>query len=137
MSSKIEYLFVYGTLLGSMDNIFATLLAANSEFIDEGFFYGRLYDLNGYPGAIKDKKCVGKVKGQVFCLKQPDFILPQIDAYEEVGSEFEEPNEYTREIVDVYLQNGKCISSWVYLYNWSTIGLIKIESGDYKSYVGR
>ena len=47
---KQAHLFVYGTLRRGFRHLMADLLAEQAEFVGEGVFQGRLYDLGSYPG---------------------------------------------------------------------------------------
>lgn len=129
------YLFVYGTLKEGFDNEFAQLLHANSRFVGNGFFQGNLYDLGEYPGAKLNRKTGGKVLGQVWELKDPAGIFPQLDYYEGIGPAYAEPTEYRRALVPVQLEGDLILNSWVYLYNWKATGRRKVLSGNYSEYL--
>jgi len=131
MNEKINYLFVYGTLLDE-ENEFAIYLKQNCSFYIKGKFKGRLYDLGEYPGAILGGTN-GYVQGSIFELKDAEEVLARLDDYEGFGEDQEQPNLFTREKVLVETNNGQ-IECWTYLYNLSLNGFRIIESGDYVSY---
>jgi gamma-glutamylcyclotransferase (GGCT)/AIG2-like uncharacterized protein YtfP len=132
----MEYLFVYGTLLNGVTNEMSAFLSLHAEFHSQGYFYGKLFDVGEYPGAILSSKQTEKVYGTVFRLPDAEKVFPVLDAYEEVGEAFPQPNEYTREKITVYTQH-KQIICWTYLYNHPTHALTQIKSGDYLYYKSR
>ncbi len=130
----IEYLFVYGTLLTELDNNMSNYLRYNAQNIGRGFIYGKLFDIGDYPGAILNTNKSSKVFGNVFIMNSPQAVLSVLDEYEGVGSQFPQPNEYKRQLVDVQLNNSK-LTCWAYLYNCSGVGLRCINTGCYIRYL--
>ena len=133
--SPAPYLFVYGTLLADFTNEFASLLKTHSKFVGKGFFFGNLYDFGDYPGAKMDPKGEGKVIGQVFKIRDPEKILPELDSYEGIGEQFPAPHEYKRELIPIEMEDNQVIDCWVYLYNWKATGRKKVRSGNYPDYL--
>ncbi|UHG91283.1 gamma-glutamylcyclotransferase family protein [Spirosoma oryzicola] len=135
MIDTCDFLFVYGTLRPNFDNAFAQYLRQRAQYVGEGSFPGRLFDLGSYPGAVLQHSDSTEVLGSVFDIqKNKETILTYLDYYEGVGPAFEPPTEYLRVIVPV-LFNGKSIDCWAYLYNHAFDGKLLIESGDYCLYV--
>ncbi len=127
---NMEFLFVYGTLLKDIENSMSIYLSRHADFYCKGYFYGRLYNLGEYPGAITGTNPNERVYGNIFKLKNPGKIFSVLDEYEEVGEKFPSPNEYRREKIKVYCYNNE-IEAWIYLYNHSVLNLSLIPSGDY------
>ncbi|MEM1123934.1 MAG: gamma-glutamylcyclotransferase family protein [Bacteroidota bacterium] len=127
------YLFVYGSLMSGITSPIATYLKENSRFIGEGWVKGRLYDMGNYPGLVTDESTNTKVIGHIFQLDDPNEMLPNLDHYECIGSDFSEPHQYRRETISVKTAN-QTFSCWAYLYNWDTQNLALIESGNYLQY---
>jgi gamma-glutamylcyclotransferase (GGCT)/AIG2-like uncharacterized protein YtfP len=125
---KKEYLFVYGTLRRDVKNQMWHVLARYAEYVGEGAFQGKLYDIGDYPGAVSSNKPIDIVKGEIYVLRDSAKVLKALDEYE--GSDETPTAEFSRKIIKVR-KEGKEISAWVYLYNHSTKGLKKISSGDY------
>lgn len=123
-------LFVYGTLLKKANNNFSKYLKANSVYLGKAWFHGLLFDTGEYPGAVYIPKIKYKVHGNLFEIKNFKQVISRLDEYEETGKQFPEPNEYIRQIVPVFTED-KEKECWVYLYNWSVVGLRWIESGKY------
>ncbi len=125
----MEFLFVYGTLQRPGNSHMADFLALNAEVIAEGFFYGRLYDLTHYPGAVRGKNPDGKVYGTIYKLNNPEKVLPVLDEYEAV-----EEGLYVRGKIPVFISEEE-IECWVYLYNQPTDNLSQIISGNYNKHL--
>lgn len=130
---KTDKLFVYGSLMGGIQSPIATYLKSNSTFLGEGFVYGQLFDIGQYPGLIYNPALESRVVGHIFQLNNPAEMMPQLDYYECVGTDFSEPNEYTRKMVSVHLNQEK-IECWTYLYQADTTNLQPIISGNYLEY---
>lgn len=126
-----EYLLVYGTLLKGFNSDMAHFLAKHSEFVGTGHFYGRLYEVDWYPGAIRSMDPSEKVYGHIFKIFDTDMTFEVLDAYEGIGETLEHPNEYTRTLIKACLETGECLKTWVYLYNQPFEHLTRIHSGDF------
>ncbi|NJN35669.1 MAG: gamma-glutamylcyclotransferase [Saprospiraceae bacterium] len=123
----------YGTLMQNFDNPFAHYLRDRSRFVGKGKFKGRLYEIEGYPGAVYDENAPTEVVGSVFEVENPGAVFRKIDQYEEVGKKFDAPNEYQRRKVKIKLGDEN-VDCWVYLYNHKPIGKTEIISGDYEKF---
>jgi len=128
---KEQYLFVYGTLRKDVGSEMNQLLARYSSFAGEASYQGRLYRIDHYPGVTPSDNSVHQVKGEVYCLDEPELVLSQVDRYEECGPEFPEPTEYIREKQEVTLANGRKVIAWVYIYNRPVENFPLISSGDF------
>ena len=128
----MEYLFVYGSLMKHQDNEMSSFLEKNAEYLDEGYFYGRLYLIDDYPGAVTGKPEDGKVYGHIFRIPEPDNVFPIIDNYEEIGEEFPIPNEYRREQTSIICKDGSSLLCWAYIYNRSVNNLQQLPSGYFR-----
>ncbi|WP_370476592.1 gamma-glutamylcyclotransferase family protein [Tamlana flava] len=126
-----EYLFVYGTLLKDSNHEMAKFLEAHSECVGNGYFYGKLYRVSWYPGAVLSDDPSQKVFGKVFKIKDADSVFKVLDDYEGVGESQPKPNLYKKELVTAFLEEGTTIKTWVYLYNLSNSGLVQITSGKF------
>jgi gamma-glutamylcyclotransferase (GGCT)/AIG2-like uncharacterized protein YtfP len=49
----IEFIFVYGTLRKEAATNMYSVLARHCEYFSDGYFYGKLYEVNNYPAAIE------------------------------------------------------------------------------------
>ncbi len=127
-------LFVYGTLRSKHKNSYSLFLRRNSEFVGKGYFFGQLYDVGYYPGAVYEPGCDEKVFGDILFLKEPAKILEKLDAYEGLGTSNPFPYEYRREVISV-CHNDQTMWCWAYLYNHPVERLMKIASGNYMQYI--
>ena len=92
----MDYLFVYGTLRKDYNHPMSKFLNAHSEWVDKGFFYGLLYDIGEYPGAIIDISNTKKVFGEIFQIKDTETLFKKLDTYEGFGDPFPKPHLFIR-----------------------------------------
>lgn len=124
---QTPYLFVYGTLKRGFDNPFAKILEENALFVGDGSFPGRLFQVSWYPAAVFESSSTKRVQGEVYqFVNQPEFVLKELDKYEDISPE---NSEYIRTTIEVTTTEGKVINCFVYLYNQPTAGLIELKSG--------
>ena len=116
------HLFVYGTLRHGSKNKFARLLHAHAQFAGNARISGRLYQLGSYPGAVSSCQTGEWVRGELYCLQDPSWVLPALDIYE--GPDFR------RVKLKAQLDLGGRIEAWVYLCR-GTRGRARIPSGDW------
>ena len=121
--SKDDYLFVYGTLRRDAGNPTHHVLSQHTDFVSQGTYQGRLYDLGKYPGAVPSDQSSDAVTGEVYVLNDRDPLLKRLDEYE--GPRFR------RQRVTISLANGEEVVAWIYLYDGATNELETIPSGDY------
>jgi gamma-glutamylcyclotransferase (GGCT)/AIG2-like uncharacterized protein YtfP len=126
-----HYLFVYGTLRRDRRHGMYRLLARYANFIGDATFQGRLFLVDEFPGATLSNNPNDIVRGEVYRLDSPDLVLGRLDDYEEFDPRAPDQSLYRRELVDILLNNGKCICAWIYLYNRPTESLLPIPSGDF------
>lgn len=120
-----HYLFVYGTLLQDTNNEMSRFLSNHSRFVSKGYFNGKLYEVNQYPGAILSDYSRDKVYGSLFKITNIHRVFEVLDEYEGVVEGL-----FKRTIINAFLPN-KTVLSWVYLYNQPITHLQIITSGDY------
>ena len=131
MSDSPDFLLVYGTLRPPFDNQFALYLRNRSRCLGEGTFTGHVFDIGSYPGAIYNEVADTLVCGTVYDIgNQKETTLTYLDYFEGVGGDFENPTEFIRAIVPVYVDN-QTVDCWVYLYNLAVTEKTLIEGGDY------
>ncbi len=130
-SSGADYLFVYGVLRRGRGRSAHCILDQRGIFIGNGLFRGRMYDIGHYPGAVPSNKASDLVRGDVYLLPDPDDILKILDMFEGYVFDGYSDGEFCREKAPVFLENGKNVLAWVYIYNRAIDGLKEIPSGDY------
>lgn len=135
-SMNDELLFVYGTLRRGLGGDMHALLAKHARLLGRAIYQGRLYIVTHYPGVIPSDDPEDRVEGEVYAIAQPEILIPLLDHYEECGPDFAAPTEYIRQRQPVRMQNGDTCVAWVYLYNYPTHALKRIESGDYLATTG-
>jgi len=126
-----NYLFVYGTLRKDLSNQMYHILARYADFVGEGTFRGKLYDIGEYPGVVPSNDPSDVVRGEVYALRDPDRVLKVLDQYEGCGPDDPSSTEFRREKVVISMENGEKVNAWIYIYNCPTNGLNVILLGDY------
>ena len=129
-----KYLFVYGSLRGSIKNHYAGQLRSLASSVGLAYLQGLLFLIEDYPGVIDSSQSSHQVVGEVYALPlgtQCEELLSFLDHYEECGPDHPAPTEYVRVERLVKLLSGEILTAYVYLYNDSTDQLKLIESGDY------
>lgn len=106
-------------------------LAAHSQFIGKGYFYGKLYQVTWFPGAVLSVNTSSKVYGMVFKIENPEGVFIVLDDYEGIGEHYPEPQLFKKVFTTAYLEDGTTLKTRVYLYNLPVNGLKQITSGDY------
>lgn len=106
-----QYLFVYGTLKRNGES-HGRLRGPDVQFVGPARLKGKLYALRGeeFPGAVVTTAPNRFVKGDLFALRDPQKILPDLDEYEGV-----EEGLFRRQLVNVWAR-GRRIRAWAYLY---------------------
>jgi gamma-glutamylcyclotransferase (GGCT)/AIG2-like uncharacterized protein YtfP len=112
----------------------SALLAGHARYVANGFIQGQLFEVADYPGAVESRNPMYKVVGDVFQMQNSDWLLQQLDEYEECSADYATPHEYTRKLLTVTLVNDKQITAWCYVYNWDVTGLLSIDSGNYLAF---
>ena len=117
-----SHLFVYGTLRRGSRHKFARLLHAHAQFAGNARIPGRLYRLGAYPGAVSSNQVGEWIRGELYRIQDPRWILAALDGYE--GPQFE------RVKLEAHLDSGARIEAWVYLLRGTPSGA-RIRSGDW------
>lgn len=131
MSEADLRVFVYGTLRRGCSSGAHRRYLGDADFIGNGKVKGQLYQVDIYPGLVLDSDDHW-VLGDVYQLPNKT-TLAALDDYEGVGSAFEEPHEYRRQLVEVVLETGERLKAWTYIYNWPLNNLAPIAGGDFLS----
>jgi gamma-glutamylcyclotransferase (GGCT)/AIG2-like uncharacterized protein YtfP len=129
MSSN--FIFIYGTLLSSLNHPMHDLLKRYAELTGKGTIRAKLYDLGRYPGVVLSNNQADRVKGEIYKITDSEKLFPVLDRYEGCSDEFPEPHQYLRKKVPVLMDDGRRMDTWVYLFNWDTLRHTHIESGNY------
>lgn len=124
-----EHLFVYGTLLSTVDHPMSRRLAAEADLVGPATFQGRLYRVSWYPGLV-DGNPGEVVHGELHRLRDRDRSFVWLDEFEGVtrgASSVTEPDEYIRVERTVTLADEDHVA-WVYLYTGPTSVLAPVSS---------
>lgn len=123
-------LFVYGTLLSSVDHPMARRLRRDADLLGPATFTGRLYRVAWYPGLV-DGHDSEIVHGELHRLHNPDRAFVWLDEFEGVTrgtSSVTEPDRYERVERPVRTARGSDVA-WVYLYRGEVSHLVRVNEG--------
>ena len=128
-----DHLFVYGTLRAGCRHPMHDVLRRHAESVGRARFAGRLYHVGAYPAAVPAADASPPVTGELYRLRDPATLLPQLDRYEGCTDSPDAATEYRRERQPVIRADGSAVKAWIYLYNRPVGALRRIVSGDYLS----
>jgi gamma-glutamylcyclotransferase (GGCT)/AIG2-like uncharacterized protein YtfP len=131
MQCKSDFIFVYGTLLCGTGSLMHQWLAQRADFVDDGFFQGRLYRIGTYPGVRTSQRAKDWVRGEIYQLHDAPETLAQLDAYENYDPARPRTSEYIRVLRPIRCRSGGTLSSWLYLHQQVTARYPRIPSGDF------
>ena len=121
---KLSYLFVYGSLRMGFQNEAYHYISEYFEFVSLGKVRGALYDSGSYPvGKPAEEEIY--ITGELYKIKDPqllDWAFTQLDDYEGVCVENDEPQMYVRAECDVNF-NNETARAYVYWYNGDTANM--------------
>ena len=132
---KSQHLFVYGTLLSTLQMPMGKYLSDNCNLEGCGYTQGLLYDLGEYPGLILSKDEKNQVFGEIYQIYDKVQILRRIDEYEGCSHKDPKPHLYERQAVSVRLTSEQDIMAWTYIYKGNLRTKPCIEGGDYTAYL--
>jgi gamma-glutamylcyclotransferase (GGCT)/AIG2-like uncharacterized protein YtfP len=112
-----DYLFAYGTLQPGFAPDEVAAIAAKLRPVSQGFVYGELYELDGYPGVAPDPQSKNRIRGTVLELPEDAGLLSRLDEYEGYDPEHPETSEFVRVRQVVELSGGGTQECWIYRYN--------------------
>jgi len=111
-----NYLFAYGFLKTEFHgNLKTKTPAIDGHLFGEGFYTGRIYQVDAYPGVIYDPSLSPHVKGEIFLLNNPDRTLSILDKYEHAKPLITSDPDYERVLRPIHTASG-IIECWVYEY---------------------
>ncbi len=136
MNKENYKLFVYGSLRSGFRNPVYQYLTKYFHLLGEAVVKGKLYDQGEYPVAVPSLE-EKFISGELYCINNPlefSWAIGQLDDYEGLNAEVDEPVLYKREEVVVY-QKGEPQNAWIYWFNGDVSGKPEIESGDLLQYL--
>lgn len=115
-------IFVYGTLMPGFPN-FKKYLKGRVRKATHASTKGKMYSVNSHFPAVVEGNNI--IKGYLLYLEDID-VLEKLDELEGCL--------YSRVIVETFLNNGKPIFAWMYLWVLPTDQYLEIPNGDWASY---
>jgi pyruvate carboxylase len=126
-----DHLFVYGTLRRDSGHEAHAILAAGASLVGRAKVRGTLYKLGWHPGAVLTTQEGAWIQGELYWLHDAPMMLAVLDDYEGCAPGDPEPHRFARVAVEVVLEDGAVVPSWIYVFRESTDGATRIESGDW------
>lgn len=124
-------LFVYGSLRSGFKHPAYEYVSRYFTLIGDAKVKGKLYDMGSYPAAIPTEEN-NFIIGELYQLKNEkefNWAFEQLDDYEGVHPENNEPSLYIRQKVTVFINAGTA-TAWMYWYNATIDDQPLIASGD-------
>lgn len=123
-------LFVYGTLMKNRGHPLHRLLSRQADFVGEGVFRGKMYQVRDYPGVVPSDAPEDRVHGEIYRLhRRARDLLDQLDPYEGCVPGSPRDSLFRRERVEILGPGGEKLRSWIYVYNRDVSGLKLIPWG--------
>lgn len=124
-----DLLFVYGTLRPGSGHPMGAWLAARADWRGPAWCEAaRLYRVSWYP-ALAPGAAGERVRGDLFCLRDPGRLWPGLDAFEGVAGA--PGDEYERRPGPVRGADGVIVQAWGYWWRGSCAGLQWLPDGDW------
>ncbi|MDE3253090.1 MAG: gamma-glutamylcyclotransferase [Bacteroidota bacterium] len=137
MEQSNGQLFVYGSLRSGFHHPAYAYISRYFTLLSDARVKGNLYDMGEFPAAVPTTE-EHYIIGELYRISRPDewsWAMGQLDDYEGLHTENNEPALYKREQVPVYLKNGETTTAWIYWFNGPITGENRISSGDVLEYL--
>lgn len=136
MSITVLPLFVYGSLRSGFQHPAYAYISRYFELAGTAKVSGELFDMGDYPAAIPS--AAGQwITGELYTIKHNDefpWAIGQLDDYEGINGEPDEPVLYAREKASVII-NDQAVEAWIYWYKGDVSERPRIECGDLLLYM--
>jgi len=130
-----QLIFFYGTLMEPFNRPGRRRIDAQLIFRGHGSIAAALFDLGIYPAAVPADRDSGRVRGEVYEMKDGAAVLQVLDEIEGYSPSESESSLYTRQVTSVMLDEGTAVDAWTYFYNAPLGRAERIQSGDYLKYL--
>jgi len=130
-------LFVYGSLRKGFHHAAYEYIRRYFDFVSDAQVQGILFDMGEFPAAVPTT-AGAMIIGELYRIREIDeldWALGQLDDYEGVNPEENEPLLYRRDRSLVFLPDGTETTAYIYWFNGDTTGKPIIASGDVLQYV--
>lgn len=130
-------LFVYGSLLSGFKSPAYEYISRYFDLVSEGKVKGLLFDMGEYPAAVPAEFHDSFIEGELYKVRHEQefsWAIAQLDDYEGVLVEPNQPALYRRELVQVSTPAGTA-TAWIYWFSGDVSGRPLIESGNLLDYI--
>ena len=135
-NTEVYKLFVYGSLRSGFRSPAYEYVSRFFTLEGEAKVQGKLFHLGSHSAAIPSGEntfIIGELY-RINNVNEFSWAIGQLDDYEGVIGDVDEPKLYRREITEVYL-NNQVTHAWIYWYNGDVQGKPLIASGDLLQYL--
>jgi gamma-glutamylcyclotransferase (GGCT)/AIG2-like uncharacterized protein YtfP len=135
-NTEVYKLFVYGSLRSGFRSPAYEYVSKFFTLEGEAKVQGKLFHLESHSAAIPSGEntfIIGELY-RINNVNEFSWAIGQLDDYEGVIGDVDEPKLYRREITEVYL-NDQVTHAWIYWYNGDVQGKPLIASGDLLQYL--
>ena len=135
-NNEVYKLFVYGSLRSGFRSPAYEYVSKFFTLEGEAKVQGKLFHLESHSAAIPSGEntfIIGELY-RINNVNEFSWAIGQLDDYEGVIGDVDEPKLYRREITEVYL-NDQVTHAWIYWYNGDVQGKPLIASGDLLQYL--
>lgn len=132
-------LFVYGSLRKGFLHPAYEYISRYFDFVSDARVKGLLYDMGDYPAAVPTEGDA-TIVGELYAIRETDefdWAMAQLDDYEGIHPEENEPALYRRDMATVILPEGNTTQAWIYWFDGDVSGRPQVESGDVLAYLNR
>ncbi|MDX2286872.1 MAG: gamma-glutamylcyclotransferase family protein [Bacteroidia bacterium] len=129
------YLFVYGTLLSSFQNLMSAFVQKHAVWQGQARIRGRLYEVSYYPGAVADPAADTWIRGELYLVPDSQVLFEVLDEYEGYFPDLPDNSLFIRTRVQAHPDGGQPpLEAWMYQFNRPADHLHWIASGDFLAY---
>lgn len=129
-------LFVYGSLRSGFQHPAYAYISRYFTLLGTARVRAELYDMGEYPATIPSSE-EKWITGELYAIQKEEefsWAIGQLDDYEGINGEPDEPQLYRRDKTTVHL-NGQTTEAWIYWFNGAVEGKPRIDCGDLLIYI--
>lgn len=132
-------IFVYGSLRKGFQHPAYEYISRYFDFVSDARVKGLLFDMGDYPAAVPAEGSA-TIVGELYAIKETDefdWAMAQLDDYEGIHPEENEPALYRRDMATILLPDGNTTQAWIYWFDGDVSGKPQVLSGDVLAYLNR
>lgn len=104
-----------------------------AELLGEGYIFGSLFQVAGFPGLVYDAKRQSRAFGEIYLIKEKKRFFEEMDKYELAHPNYQGPDAmFHRRVRPALISHNFIIPCWVYEYIGETKNLQRIRNGRFQ-----